>query len=263
MTRSRPGVLRSIASGLVCSGLALAVHTAPAFAVVGGRDGGPLAGAMLMVLKGGGGVCSGVALAPDVVITAAHCVAGGAEIRLHWRETNGDPALVAPATVAIHPGFRADAIETRQRSIDMALIRLASPLPGFSTATLATAQPRAGEPTVVAGFGAGREGDSRSLGTFRSATLSVVEPYGPGRILLWAADAKGLGKTPGAGACQGDSGGAMVDAAGHVSAVTSWSTGQGKARCGLLTQGVLVGAQRNWIDGTLAKWGRQARWSGN
>ncbi len=239
----------------------LMAQALPASAIVGGREGGPLAGALLMVLKAGGGVCSGVVVAPDVVLTAGHCVAGGAELRVHWRDAGGQPQLVAPNAVALHPGYRADAIETRQRSIDLALVRVAQPLAGFMTATLTPAQPRSGDSIIAAGFGAAREGDPSSLGPLRSATLGVIEPYGPGRLLLWAADPAGQGKRPGAGACQGDSGGAMVDATGHVAAITSWSTGQGKARCGLLTQGVLVGAQRGWIDATLGNWGRQARWS--
>jgi hypothetical protein len=30
--------------------------------------------------------------------------------------------------------------------------------------------------------------------------------------------------------------------------------------CGALTQGILLGPQRAWIDRTLAAWGRAARW---
>jgi S1-C subfamily serine protease len=250
---------RSAIAALVLA-LAAPVFCGPAGAIVGGREGAPLAGSMLMVLKPGGGVCSGVVVAPDVVLTAGHCVAGASELRVHWRQADGEPALVQPAASALHPAYRADAIETRQRSVDMALIRVPQPLAGFSAATLTTVRPRAGASVMAAGFGAAREGDARSLGLLRSAGLAVVEPYGPGKILLWAADPAGRGKTPGAGACQGDSGGALIDGNGHVAAVTSWSTGQGKARCGLLTQGVLVGAQRTWIDATLAAWGRQAQW---
>jgi hypothetical protein len=153
-------------------------------------------------------------------------------------------------------------VSNRRRSVDLALIRMAEPLPArFAATTLDDgALPRAGSAITLAGYGASQEGEARTTGTYRSAVLSVVEPYGPGHILLWAADPAGAGKRPGAGACQGDSGGPMFKG-GDVVAVSSWSTGPGKRHCGLLSQGVLVGPQRGWIDATLARWGETARWT--
>jgi hypothetical protein len=242
--------------------LAGTLAAAPAGAVVGGRDGGPLAGSTLMVLNARGGVCTGIVLSPRSVLTAAHCAAGGTELRIHWKE-GGDPVLLPPAAVALHPEFRANAVAARQRSVDLALLRLAQPLPGrFAPASLVDGvPPRSGAPVVLAGYGVSREGEARSTGVYRSATLSVVEPYGPGKILLWAADAAGAGKRSGPGACQGDSGGPMTSGDGQgVVAVTSWSTGPSGRSCGLLSQGVLVAPQRGWIDGTLAGWSERALW---
>src|SRR5690606_7210973 len=99
-----------------------------------------------------------------------------------------------------------------------------------------------------------------SMGTFRRADLTTVEPYGPGKVLLWAADPVGLGKRPGAGVCQGDSGGPIARADGAVIAVSTWAKGSGNDKCGLYTQGVLVAPQQGFIDGTLKRWGRTARW---
>lgn len=246
-----------------CLAFAAALAASPAGAIVQGREGGPLAAASLMVLNARGGVCSGLVLAPDVILTAGHCVAGGVEIRVHYRESDGRPALLPIAGATVHPEYRADAAARRQRSVDLALVRLAAPLAGFARAELSAALPRAGAEVVVAGFGATVESDPRTMSALRSARLTVIEPYGPSRILLWAADPAGKGRSPGAGACNGDSGGAMVDAQGGVVAVTSWSTGPGKSRCGLLTQGVLIGPQRPWIDATLAGWGRTALWFTN
>lgn len=252
----RVGVL--IGLGVLAGTLA----AAPAGAVVGGRDGGPLAGSTLMVLNARGGVCTGIVLSPRSVLTAAHCAAGGTELRIHWKE-GGEPVLLPPAAVALHPEFRANAVAARQRSVDLALLRLAQPLPGrFVPASLVDGvPPRSGAPVVLAGYGVSREGEARSTGVYRSATLSVVEPYGPGKILLWAADAAGAGKRSGPGACQGDSGGPMTSGDGQgVVAVTSWSTGPSGRSCGLLSQGVLVAPQRGWIDGTLAGWSERALW---
>ena len=82
---------------------------------------------------------------------------------------------------------------------------------------------------------------------------AVIEPLGASRILVWAQGA------PGAGACLGDSGGPIAGAAG-IFAVATWSRGASANSCGALSQGVLVGPQRDWIDRTLASWGT-ARWA--
>jgi secreted trypsin-like serine protease len=232
--------------------LAAALAAVPAQAIVGGQIGGPLEASAVMVLHDRGGVCTGSVLAPDVVLTAAHCVPAGAQIRVHYRE-QGQPVLLEPQNVVRHPEFRANAVQERTRSIDMALIRLRAPLSArFGSATLAASA--TGQTVTVAGFGLSREGDAATTGTWRSATLQVTEPFGPSRILLWAKAA------PGVGACQGDSGGPVIGASGAILAVTSWSTGRSAGKCGDLTQGVLVAAQRGWIDSTLGRWSRQADW---
>ena len=227
---------------------------APAAAIVGGAEqAGPLAGASVMVLSSNGGVCSAVVVAPDAVLTAAHCATGAAEHRVHYRDERGQPVMIVPAAKAVHPGYDAKAVETRRRSIDLALVRVPEPLPErFQAATLGEAKPPRDAGLTVGGYGVAREGDFRATGTFRTAAIRAVEPYGESRVLLWA-------EGSGAGACQGDSGGPIV-AEGPVIAITSWSTGAKGRQCGALTQGILVGPQRAWIDGVLRGWGRQAVW---
>ncbi|MGV6871730.1 trypsin-like serine protease [Pseudochelatococcus sp. B33] len=247
---------------LAASAAAL-LAASPAAAIVRGReDGGPLKTRTLMVLAAGGGVCSGVVVAPNVVLTAGHCVAGGRDIRVHFRDRAGQPVLLEPAEIATHTGYNARAIEARQRSIDLALIRLAAPLPApFAPATLSTGGlPRAGSPVAAFGWGLAQEDAPQTMGTFRRADLVTVEPYGPGKILLWAADPVGLGKRPGTGVCHGDSGGPITRAEGTVIAVSTWAKGASNSLCGLYTQGVLVAPQRGFIDGTLKRWGRAADW---
>jgi hypothetical protein len=209
-----------------------------------------------MVLSSRGGVCSGIVLARDVVLTAAHCVMGANEYRVHYRGPDGSPpALVGTARTVIHPGFRADAIRARRRSIDLALLQLEQELPArFVPAVLSTAQPMQGEAVMVAGYGVARERDIRSTGLLRSAELRVVEPFGPSRIVLW------LGGRAGSGACEGDSGGPLLLRQAVV-AVTTWSRGESEKNCGSLTQGILLGEQRAWIDDVLARWDRAATWN--
>jgi len=242
---------------LITLSLALSLVATGAKAIVGGmEDQGPLARRSVMVLSSKGGVCSAVVVARDVVLTAAHCVTGADEHRVHFRDEAGEPVLIAPSAKAVHPGYNAKAIETRQRSIDLALVRLPQPLPErFEEATLTATKPARDEAITIGGYGLSREGEPKTTGTFRTASLTVTEPYGPSSILLWA---QGSGA---AGACQGDSGGPMAFD-GTVAAITSWSSPSQGRGCGGATQGILLGPQRSWIDRTLKAWNRAASWSG-
>jgi len=230
----------------------------PAHAIVGGApDQGPLSRATLMVLSSKGGMCSAIVVAPDAVLTAAHCMTGASDHRVHFRDEGGQPVLIVPKAEAVHPGYDAKAIEARRRSIDLALVRLPEPLPArFRTASLSAAAAPGGSALAVGGYGLEREGDAASTGTFRTARLGVVEPYGPSRILVWAKGPQG-----GVGLCDGDSGGPVTrDGDAAVFAVATWATGAKGRSCGEYSQGVLLGPQRAWIDATLQGWGLSARW---
>jgi hypothetical protein len=222
-------------------------------AIVGGNeDRGALSRSGIMLVTRSG-MCSGIVVAPDAVLTAAHCVAGKAEYRVHFRDEAGEPVLLAPAATAIHRGYNPSAVRDRRPSVDLALIRLDEPLPArFEPASLLTTPPGKGAAIVVGGYGITGRNDARSTGRFRVAGATAIEPYGPSRILLW-------GEGRDAGACEGDSGGPMA-VADTVAAVTGWSSAANGRGCGGLTQGILLGPQRAWIDTILSGWSRAAQW---
>ena len=237
--------------------LALAASAMSAQAVVGpSTQDGRYAAHAIMILKRSAakaGYCSGVVIARDIVLTAAHCVADPANLRVHFRDSAGQPVLLKVADVAIHPGFRANAKEARVRTVDLALVRSAEPLPAsFVPAVLdETGAVEVGAAFTIAGFGIARENAPETSGTLRTGALTARAPLS--KVLLWAKDRDASGT----GACTGDSGAPIFDAAGaKVVAITAWADGAGKAFCGKLTQGTLVAPQRGWINEVLLRWGK-------
>jgi hypothetical protein len=236
----------------------LLVASSPASAVVGASEpGARFADHVVMVLTRGGereGFCSAIVLGPRIVLTAAHCLGSTRDMAVHYRDAAGKPVLIAVAATATHPLYRANAIVTREVSIDLALVETETPIDSrFSPARLAEGEgPPVGAEATLAGFGVAHEGDAATGGTLRSARLKVRAPLSS--ILLWTEDADDAG----AGACGGDSGGPLFLADGEtVAALVAWTSGaeRGK-RCGLLTQGPLLAPQRDWIESTMARWGR-------
>jgi secreted trypsin-like serine protease len=236
---------------------ALAVMTnGPAFALVGASaPGGALASAVVMVLNrwaGGAGFCSGIVIAQNIVLTAAHCLAAPKDMRIHFRDESGQPVLMDIEASAVHPLYRAEAQKTRERSIDLALLRTALPLPArFHAARLDDGTAIAiGSRFRVAGFGVTQEGAGTSAGELRVGLIEARAPRSP--ILLWGGDPAHAGT----GACTGDSGAPIFAATSDiVVAVVDWATGTGPRHCGDVTQAALVAPQRGWIASVLRGWG--------
>jgi hypothetical protein len=228
----------------------------PALSIVGpASEDQSFAAHVVMVLKrsvGRAGFCTGVVVAPRAVLTAAHCVTAVKDMRVHYRDGAGQPVLIDVEAVAVHPGFRADALTKRVVSLDLALVRTQTPLdPRFSPAVLddGGGGVDVGRPLRIFGYGVSREGEGSSAGVLRSAALRVRAPLSA--ILLWAEDPNGAG----AGACTGDSGGPILAEDGRqVLAIATWSAGSGASRCGTVTQGPLVAPQRGWIESVLRGW---------
>src|SRR3954468_21070097 len=92
-------------------------------AIVGGTpNSGPLARGAIMVLTPKGGVCTGILIAPDIVLTAGYCVIDGSAAFLR---VDGEQRWFPVTEWMRHPGYVPNAVKTRQRSIDLALLRLA------------------------------------------------------------------------------------------------------------------------------------------
>jgi trypsin len=245
-----------VAIGLACA----LVSLLPAVAMVGGAQ--PTsegAGRAVVMLTGSRGTfCSGVALARNLVLTAAHCVLPGADYKLVEFDAARQPALKDITRIARHPEFDVNAVLRHRVTADVALLKLAAPQ-ATVPATLAPAggSVAAGDRFVVAGYGVAVRGDGGSGGTVRAATL--VATGQPGTLQIRLADPATQGERAGLGACTGDSGAPVyrdIGGALAVIGVVSWSTGPALSDgCGGLTGVTPLTRYLAWIVEQAGKMG--------
>jgi secreted trypsin-like serine protease len=239
--------------------LGLLVPLASAVAMVGGAAPASELGRAVVLLVGSHGQsCTGVALARDLVLTAAHCVLPGSDYKLVEFDAARTPALKDIASIARHPGFDVNAVLRHRVTPDVALLKTAAPMKNTS-AVLAPAggAVAAGDRFVVTGYGLAKPGDGKSGGTVRSATL--VATGQPGTLQIRLVDPATKGERAGLGACTGDSGAPVLrDIGGRmlVAGVVSWSTGPNNSDgCGGLTGVTPLTRYHGWIVEQAGKMG--------
>src|SRR5207249_975924 len=102
--------------------IAALLLASPAYAIVGG--GAPssegVARSIVTIVGSRGNFCTGAVVAPKIVLTAAHCVQPGADYRI-VEYGGGQPTLQNVKNVAIHPGFKMDAMLAHRATADVAL----------------------------------------------------------------------------------------------------------------------------------------------
>jgi len=245
---------------------ALLALCAPAVAMVGGAaPAGDGIGRSLVMIVGARAtlagartnVCTGAALARDLVLTAAHCVAPGATYNAY---TGRNAPAMAIKTIQAHPRFDPQSYALNRATADVALVKLAAALPQrFVPVPLDhdAAGVAVGDRFVIAGFGVTAAGSDNGIGLARAAEL--VATGQPGALQIRLFDPTTKGERPGLGACTGDSGGPVlrdVDGRLVVIGVVSWSTGPKLGEgCGGLTGVTPLVRYRDWIVQAASKLG--------
>jgi len=240
----------------------LLVASLPAAAIVGGAGPADPAIARHIVLMVGsrGTFCTGVAIARDLVLTAAHCTLPGADYKLMEFDAARQPQLKEVAQIARHPQFDLATLLAHRATADVALVKLAAPLAArFAPAPLVL-PPRpvaVGDAFMVAGYGVGVRGDGKSSGVIRAAKL--VATGQPGTLQIRLVDPGANGERAGLGACTGDSGAPVFADLGSglgVVGVVSWSTGPKLSEgCGGFTGVTPLVRYRDWIVDTARRLG--------
>jgi secreted trypsin-like serine protease len=234
------------------------LHCSSAFAITGDAPlaSGFAARPIVMIVDARDDLCTGAALARDLVLTAAHCVVRKSDYRVKTFQTGQS---ITVRSIALHPGFNLASYAASRATADVALLKLAVPLSDqVVPATLAPARRIAvGEQLTIAGFGVTVAGTPRGLGVPRMATLSVTGA--PSSLQVRLFDIATRDERIGLGACTGDSGAPVFEeqqAGPAIIGVVSWSTGpNGSAGCGGLTGVTPLTLYRDWIVQTARQWG--------
>jgi Trypsin len=203
------------------------------------------------------GRCTGVVLAQDIVLTAAHCILTGERL---W--VSGDQAppgslsaagqgghqsvrpsqLSAVDEIVQHPLFsRKDA-----GSPDLAILKLATPLPDrFIPATLGARHLAEGDNLIAAGYGKASADETRPTLVLRMVLLQVTRAFRGWAILTSISEDNAVG-------APGDSGGPLFSYRGMhtlVGLIVSVSDRR--------TRAVALAAHYSWIKETQDRLGRR------
>lgn len=236
-------------------------------------------GSLTVTRAGGEGVFTATAIDARHVVTAAHVVGGAAPAQIAFNLSAGAPAprRIPAEAVAVHPGFRG--VRGDIAFDDLAVVRLAEPLPDEVPIYPLHRLPLApGAVLVLAGFGASGSGDAgatvKADAAVRRVGVNAADEFLPGPAGRYAAylfDFDGPGEDtnrlggPGLGnhrettVAGGDSGspafvrvGGRLRLAGVNTFQVNPRDGPRAPRFGSLGGGMLISAYADWIERVIA-----------
>src|SRR5262245_34156337 len=196
------------------------------------------------------GRCTGVVLAQDLVLTAAHCVYATHFVGIFGPVAGRLFRLAEVMQTVLHPLY--DPAKDKGRVADLALLKLGKPL--RNTFVPAFLSPRPAPPrarVVLVGYGMSSAGNRTTSGTARMTMLRVLNQLN--NLLMLSDD------TPSAagvrlGGCGGDSGAPAFAIAGGVPTLVG-IVSAGEQTCSGATFATPLWPYRDWLVETASKLG--------
>jgi secreted trypsin-like serine protease len=220
----------SVQSGLKKLGLLAAVALSASVAqanmenlIIGGvnvESGDPVLTSTIL-LYDGNYLCTGSLIAPDLIVSAAHCVLKPINLkkmRVYFTTDISSPnaaqGSLAVVSAIANPNY---APNQDTNNNDISVIKIDGPLPsGYAPAQLMSVSDKLqnGQTAILAGFGestpGGPQGSNDGAGTLREVQVQIENAdFSPTEVLV--------NQTQGRGACHGDSGGpAFIEENGQL-----------------------------------------------
>ncbi|MBX3714268.1 MAG: trypsin-like serine protease [Lysobacter sp.] len=203
--------------------------SAPAQRIVGGSLTTTPQPWVAALLQNGQQGCGGSLIAPQWVVTAAHCVTGGAnptQVRVGSLYRSSGGQVISIAQKIVHPSYSTSNINGGN---DIALLRLASPASGITPIEIAASAPAVNTAVRLYGWGqtTPQQGGDRGSEQLKQLDTQIIASSNCANFRTGDLCIRG---TSSATACYGDSGGPAI-AGGALVGATSRAGGN-NSTCG-------------------------------